>query len=219
MADKEPMELPTTITSLPMCSAKAAICAPHTFIESAAEAAPKDAAPEEQANPAEFYGLTAKDIDTAFALLNGPRGENLRRRDIRDFASTFFPDITPKQLKQLVGSDFTRYKLQQLLSHEDSAKTGALPPPDFDPVAEAFALLDVDGTGEISPARLVEVFQTIPSVDALSNEDVQLLMQMADVDGDGKLTLTDFRTMLNQKVDMAAFLKDEKEKNTKDKAT
>ncbi|GHP04383.1 hypothetical protein PPROV_000313700 [Pycnococcus provasolii] len=165
------------------------------------------AAPPAQQDDAAFYGLTNRDIEHAFMLLNGPRGDTIRRKDFKYFANLFFPDISPKDLKALVGNEFTQEKMKKLLSHEDSAATGAVPPDNFDPVAEAFRLLDVDGTGEISAERMKTVFEAIPGVGELADEDLQVIMQMADANGDGKLSFEDFRDMCDQPITEESYLK------------
>lgn len=65
----------------------------------------------------------------------------------------------------------------------------------FDPVEEAFKLYDVENAGFIPKGRLADIFQAY-GFDEMSNEDINTLVKAADIDGDGKVTLKDFRHMM-----------------------
>ena len=65
----------------------------------------------------------------------------------------------------------------------------------FDPVEEAFKLYDVENVGFISKDRLRDIFEAY-GFDEMSNEDINTLVKAADIDGDGKVTLRDFRHMM-----------------------
>ena len=65
----------------------------------------------------------------------------------------------------------------------------------FDPVEEAFKLYDIGNDGFIDKTRLRDIFQAY-GFDGMTKEDVDILAKAADVDGDGKITLSDFRKMM-----------------------
>lgn len=67
----------------------------------------------------------------------------------------------------------------------------------FDPVAEAFALFEPDETGAMSAEKLREVFSAYGFGD-MSADEWKVLTRTADVDGDGVMTLRDFRAMLDR---------------------
>jgi Ca2+-binding EF-hand superfamily protein len=66
----------------------------------------------------------------------------------------------------------------------------------FDPVEEAFKLYDPDNVGFIDKVRLKDVFLAYGFED-MTTADTEILAKAADIDGDGKITLEDFRKMLN----------------------
>mmetsp|Transcript_12851 Transcript_12851/g.1944 ORF Transcript_12851/g.1944 Transcript_12851/m.1944 type:complete len:95 (+) Transcript_12851:294-578(+) len=63
---------------------------------------------------------------------------------------------------------------------------------DFDPIAEAFKFYDPDNTGYIDLDRLREIFALL-GYGELSYGDMQILVECADADKDGKISLEDFR--------------------------
>ena len=65
----------------------------------------------------------------------------------------------------------------------------------FDPVEEAFKLYDVENEGYINKLRLREIFEAY-GFDGMTTEDVDILAKAADIDGDGKISLQDFRKMM-----------------------
>jgi calmodulin len=56
----------------------------------------------------------------------------------------------------------------------------------FDPVAEAFKAYDPEGTGYVDLEVLRSIFANLGFGD-ITNEDLGILVEAADVDGDGKV--------------------------------
>eukprot|EP00611_Tribonema_gayanum_P000952 TRINITY_DN1071_c0_g1_i2.p1 TRINITY_DN1071_c0_g1~~TRINITY_DN1071_c0_g1_i2.p1 ORF type:complete len:107 (-),score=28.53 TRINITY_DN1071_c0_g1_i2:127-447(-) len=65
---------------------------------------------------------------------------------------------------------------------------------DFDPVAEAFKAYDPDGTGYVDMEVLRTFFSNLGFGD-INNDDLAILVEAADVDGDGRISLNDLRRM------------------------
>jgi Ca2+-binding EF-hand superfamily protein len=65
----------------------------------------------------------------------------------------------------------------------------------YDPVAEAFKIYDPADTGAIDLDVFREILHNLGFGD-ITEQDVQTLIDSADVDGDGKVSLADFRRML-----------------------
>jgi calmodulin len=65
----------------------------------------------------------------------------------------------------------------------------------FDPLAEAFKAYDPHGTGFVDTDVLRSVFQSL-GFGEITDEDLQILVETGDVDGDGKISLEDFRKMI-----------------------
>lgn len=68
----------------------------------------------------------------------------------------------------------------------------------FDPVAEAFKVFDPSGSGIADEGVLRDVFRRL-GFEELSDEDMDILLRTADVDGDGRVSREDFRRMLAAK--------------------
>ena len=85
----------------------------------------------------------------------------------------------------------------------------------FDPLAEAFKAYDPQGTGYVDTDVLRNVFQNLgggcqfasewiddffpTGFGEITDEDLQILVETGDVDGDGKISLDDFRGMIDFK--------------------
>ena len=66
----------------------------------------------------------------------------------------------------------------------------------FDPVAEAFKVYDPDATGYVDSNVLRSIFENL-GFGEITDDDLTILTETGDVDGDGKISLMDFRKMLD----------------------
>ena len=64
------------------------------------------------------------------------------------------------------------------------------------PLAEAFKAYDPKGTGFVDAAVLRQVFEAL-GFGEITAEDMEILIETGDVDGDGKISLDDFRKMVD----------------------
>ena len=67
----------------------------------------------------------------------------------------------------------------------------------FDPVAEAFKVYDPQETGFVDTSVLKGIFEKL-GFGTITKEDRQILVDTADIDKDGKISLEDFRNMINE---------------------
>lgn len=65
----------------------------------------------------------------------------------------------------------------------------------FDPVKEAFKVYDPHDTGYVDIEVLKSIFTNLGFGD-ITADDVQVLIETADVYGDGRISLDDFRKMI-----------------------
>eukprot|EP01032_Pedospumella_encystans_P034048 gene34048-38486_t len=65
----------------------------------------------------------------------------------------------------------------------------------FDPVAEAYRVFDQNGEGALSGDKLRQAFMAY-GMGELADEELDILIRTADVDGDGAISVEDFRSML-----------------------
>ena len=66
----------------------------------------------------------------------------------------------------------------------------------FDPAAEAFKVYDPEGTGYVDSKVLRSIFENL-GFGEVTDDDLAILTETGDVDGDGKISLQDFRMMLD----------------------
>ena len=67
----------------------------------------------------------------------------------------------------------------------------------FDPVEEAFKLLDVEGKGYLTVETFKKIFKNL-NFGEITPSDEEIFKEVADFDGDGYINLEDFRKILNQ---------------------
>lgn len=164
-------------------------------IHKAKQAELKDAdAPETEENniPKNEHGgvyVAEAEIQAAFDILDADKNGFITLNNLRKRLGVFFPDMTPKEYRFLMNNqkEMTFDDLHELLASNTIEN--------FDPVAEAFKLYDPDNTGFIQPKKLKEIFEVYGLGD-VPDDDVEILGKAADVDGDGKISLADFRLML-----------------------
>lgn len=129
------------------------------------------------------------EIQAAFDILDADKNGFITLSNLRKRLGVFFPDMTPKEYRFLMNNqkEMTFEDLHELLASNTIEN--------FDPVAEAFKLYDPDNAGFIKPKKLKEIFEVYGLGD-VPDDDVEILGRAADVDGDGKISLADFRLML-----------------------
>ena len=69
---------------------------------------------------------------------------------------------------------------------------------DFDAVEEAFRLLDVNNEGYLTVDCFKEIFEKL-NLGTINKSDEEIFKEVADFDGDGKISLDDFRRILTYK--------------------
>jgi len=109
----------------------------------------------------------------------------------------FYRNLPQKEIKLLLGDGaFTKEALRKLLAHND---LGA-----FDPVKEAFKAYDPNNTGYADPDMLRHIFESL-GYGEINDDDLKVLVETADSDHDGQISLEDFRSMMTmQRADGAA---------------
>merc|ERR1712166_1335486 len=158
------------------------------------------AAPE---NSSQRVGIPVDldEIKAAFDFFDVHKKGKLNAQDLKQRCSIFYKSMTPKDYKLLVGEsgdhlqdrlphgaagEITLKQLQRLLVQNELEE--------YDPVKEAFKVYDPNNTGFADPEILRNIFKQLDYGD-ITDEDLQVLIQAADVDGDGRISLEDFRGM------------------------
>lgn len=101
------------------------------------------------------------------------------------------PPSQAKEYKTLISeANFTKETLRNLLANNELGH--------YDPVKEAFKVYDPHGTGYIDHETLRGIFENL-GYGEITDDDLSVLVETADVDRDGKISLEDFRGMLSKK--------------------
>uniref|UniRef100_A0A061RAV2 EF-hand domain-containing protein n=1 Tax=Tetraselmis sp. GSL018 TaxID=582737 RepID=A0A061RAV2_9CHLO len=124
----------------------------------------------------------------AWNVLNPEGKDKLTRADLLRYTEIFFPDISQEDLKILIkGSGITFEKLRDLVKNN--------PLENFDSAAEAFKVLDPNSSGCADQELLRSLLSKLPDVGPVSDLDMEVILELADADGDGKISLEDFRKL------------------------
>eukprot|EP00877_Chromochloris_zofingiensis_P006830 jgi/Chrzof1/23/Cz01g00240.t1 len=127
--------------------------------------------------------LTHEEVEAAWAILNPGGGYSWHRPAAEATLKVFYPDLTSKQSRDLLGhaGALTCEKLQELLV--DNAYQ------DLDANACAFQILDPTGTGYLDMDILQRIMKHVGHLEQVTNEDIKAVMAVADADMDGKISL------------------------------
>uniref|UniRef100_A0A7S1QGK0 EF-hand domain-containing protein n=1 Tax=Neobodo designis TaxID=312471 RepID=A0A7S1QGK0_NEODS len=133
--------------------------------------------------------ITREEVEQAFAFFDAGKTGVLRPQHLKAKLSAFYPHMTNKEYRFLISEpNFTVDTLWALL--ENNTITN------FDPVKEAFRVYDPNNTGFVDTTVLKEIMRNM-GYGEMSKDDMDVLVKTADVDGDGRISLDDFRNMLN----------------------
>ena len=141
-----------------------------------------DSFPSDKALGGLFFDFEAVSGDTP-----SPR---LSQAQLKKRLGVFYKDMPNKEYKFLMNdqSELTLDDLRELLLDNEVKN--------FDPVAEAFKVYDPEGTGFVDTTVLKAIFENL-GFGEISEDDLAVLTETGDVDGDGRISLMDFRKMLD----------------------
>lgn len=132
--------------------------------------------------------VDADELNAAFAFFDTAGKGRLTPKDLYQKLSAFYPGVSAKEVKALITEPvFTKEVLRKLMEGNQLAG--------FDPVRHSFAAFDPDNTGFVDPATLRAIFERL-GYGEITDDDMAILVETADVDGDGRISLEDFRAML-----------------------
>ena len=133
--------------------------------------------------------ITREEVEQAFNFFDVSGTGVLRPRDLKARLNAFYPHMTNKEYRFLISEpNFTVDTLWTLL--ENNTITN------FDPVKEAFRVYDPNGTGFVDTDVLKQIMHRM-GYGEMSRDDMEVLVKTADKDNDGRISLEDFRNMLN----------------------
>jgi len=138
--------------------------------------------------PGPSMPINEAELSAAFDFFDISGQGRITPNDLKQRLGAFYKNLPPKDIKMLLGDGpFTKETLRNLLSHNELGN--------YDPVKEAFKAYDPNGTGFADPETLRSIFQAL-GYGEITDEDLQVLVETADADRDGKISLEDFRQMM-----------------------
>ena len=141
-----------------------------------------------------FYNICSNYIELklAFDFFDPKQKGHITMQDLKSRLGVFYKNLQPREYKFLMNNqpELTYDQLYALLADNELSN--------FDPVAEAFKIYDPTDSGFINIDILSDIFSNL-GFGKLSNEDLRILIETADCDHDGKISLEDFRHMLDDK--------------------
>ena len=134
--------------------------------------------------------VTEEELKAAFDFFDVDSSGKITLGNLRKRLGVFYKNMPAKEYRFLMNnkSEMTLEDLKELLL-ENEVKN-------FDPVAEAFKVYDPDGTGFVDSNVLRSIFENL-GFGEITDDDLTILTETGDVDGDGKISLMDFRKMLD----------------------
>ena len=149
--------------------------------------------------------ITLNEIRSFMNGISNSSAEKVTKRDLREYLSAFpvkgqaagqvtEPRVKKSEINFLLNGkqEMTATELHELLSNTMIEE--------FDPVQEAFNLLDVDETGFLTVDTFRNIFEKLQLGTIEPNEE-KIFNEVADKDGDGKISIDDFRKILEYNVD------------------
>ncbi len=140
--------------------------------------------------------VTNAELHAAFDFFDLDHTGTITLSNLKKRLGVFYKNMPAKELRFLMNnkSELTVDDLRDLLMNNEVQA--------FDPVAEAFKVYDPHGTGYVDSEILRNIFQNLGFGD-ISDEDLQILIETGDGDRDGKISLKDFRNMLDTPAEKA----------------
>ena len=134
--------------------------------------------------------VTDKEIEMAFRFFD-PASKGKVDKEAVQARLAVFPDAAEHGLQDLKGleSSLTKKSLGKMLKNNKVTE--------FDPVAEAFKVLDPDGTGNVDMAVVREIFRGL-GMGELTTDEINVIRKSGG-NSSGYITVEDFRAMLDDK--------------------
>ena len=130
-------------------------------------------------------------MKAAFDFFDVSGSGKITLADLKNRLGAFYKNVPLREYKFLMNnqSELTLDDLRSLLENNEIKN--------FDPVAEAFQVYDPQETGYVDTNVLKGIFEKL-GFGTITKEDIQILVDTADIDKDGKISLEDFRNMINE---------------------
>jgi Ca2+-binding EF-hand superfamily protein len=140
-------------------------------------------------NAAGGIAVNRGELKQAFEFFDVDKKGYITIHDLKRRLGVFYQNLSLREYKFLMNNkqEITEQDLYQLLSQNELVN--------YDPVAEAFKIYDPKDTGFVDLNVFKEILANL-GFGEVTQQDIQTLIDTADVDGDGRVSLGDFRRML-----------------------
>jgi calmodulin len=140
-------------------------------------------------NPSGGVLVTDREVEMAFKFFDAAGKGSVSKETIQERLA-LFPDAAEHGLQDLKGleSELTKKSLGKMLKSNKVT--------DFDPVAEAFKVLDPSGSGNIDIGVVRELFRGL-GLGELTTDEINIIRKSGG-NASGFITLEDFRGMLDE---------------------
>lgn len=133
--------------------------------------------------------VNPQELKQAFEFFDTDNKGFITIQDLKKRLGVFYDNLSLREYKFLMNNkqELTEQDLYYLLAHNELTN--------YDPVEEAFKIYDPRGEGFIDEAVFKSILVKL-GFGSISDQDVQTLIETADIDKDGRVSLLDFRKML-----------------------
>eukprot|EP01039_Chlorochromonas_danica_P006952 gene6952-7692_t len=133
--------------------------------------------------------VSPEEVQAAFSMLDLEKNNVITLATLKKRLGQLFPALSAKDYRFLMNNkkELTLDDLKDLLLENEVTM--------FDPISEAFRAFDPDGMGYINEDMLRQAFIAF-GLGELSDEELDILKRTADLDGDSRITVDDFRNLL-----------------------
>lgn len=143
----------------------------------------------ESNEPGNHVDISLEEIQSVFRMIDEKnKGEKLGLLELKKRLPIINPNFPLSEISTLTNgkNEIKSQELFDLLKENDLG--------DYDPVAEAFKILDTKNKGEIDLERIVELFSVL-GLGNIDKKDKEILMECLDIDKDGKISFEDFKNL------------------------
>jgi calmodulin len=133
--------------------------------------------------------VTDDELERAFHFFDIEKTGQITSSNLRERLNAFAGTINAKEIRFLLNGKphLTMHDLREQL-HDNEVKT-------FDPYIEAFHWFDPQDNGYMDLSIVKRAFRKLGFGD-INEEEIIVLLETADLDRDGKISLADFQSML-----------------------